>query len=93
MNSQIYNNLRSQITNLKADSKVYWLEMVARGKQLVKLAQLIKGYKGQMTPEAHERLMEIITEFEVENTKTIDQPRRQKHETGIDRRIKSNERR
>jgi len=86
MNSQIYNNLRSQIDNLKAENELYFLEMVQRGKWLVKLAQLVKGYKGQMTPEAHERLLSIITEFEVENTKTIDKPRRKKHKTGIDHR-------
>jgi len=86
MNSQIYGNLKSQINNLKAENQLYFLEMVARGKWLVKLAQLVKGYKGQMTPEAHERLLSIVTEFEVENTKTIDKPRVQKRKTGIDHR-------
>jgi len=64
---QIVARLEASIESLKKDNEKYFIEMVERGKDLNKLAHLIRGAKDLIPTALHLKMLDIIEKYEMRN--------------------------
>lgn len=72
IDTKLEQQYKLHITHLKRLNEKYNEEMVERGKELMKIADIIRGAAHMIPQEIYEGLISIIDNYEARNTKKSD---------------------